>query len=155
MPLIGNGASIMALPFFSRRTLAERLDGLRRPYGFVCWLMCVFTMVGILFSRSMHGWVSSLYLACFIGVMILWVDMSILLLCRAVIRWARGGRSPGLARRTGLPVPLRVPCMIVKPAYDPWPAGGMAPGGELPEAMPRYGLPMRRGDNLPGDNGGR
>jgi hypothetical protein len=128
-----------------RRSLSDRLERMRRSYGFYCWLMCVFTVAGIALSRSLHGWSRDLFFACYFVVMDLWLAASILLLCRAVARWACGVYRPSaLARRPESLVPQRAGDMNDRFAFDP--------GSMLPEPTPREmrgGLPQRREDNLP------
>ena len=100
-----------------RRSFSERVETVRRFYPFYCCLMCVFPVAAVALCRSLHGWGWDLFGACYIAIVVVWGAASIVLLCGAVVRWARGVLSPGPAWRTERPLSLRASDMNDRCAY--------------------------------------
>jgi hypothetical protein len=74
---------------------------MRRHYRFVCWLLCLLTLANVVGagSRSLPEEGRTLLTWCFVGVGMVWVDMSIILLCWSLVLWARGGLASSPAGR--------------------------------------------------------
>lgn len=87
---------------------SARLERIRRHYGLVCCLLCVFTATGIVLADVLHGWPWDVFMLSYTVMLVLWVGMSILLLLRAA---ARGVLSWIMAKRPEPPAPRRIGAM--------------------------------------------
>ena len=142
----------MALRFFSRRPLTERLQTMRRQYRFVSWLMCVVTLASILGSVYLGHEGRTVLMWCLFGVGMVWVDMSIVIVIWSAFLWARGVIRRGRAWPPVLPRP------VVGADMNDWfdcDLGREASQSMLYEA--RGGVPAlwRENEDFPNSPGGR